>query len=71
MSLRVPIFYLVRINYKSNYYKRKKNCYNFLKKKNLFFTTKVNIKTLDNFLKEKKIDYVEILKLILKDMILM
>ena len=35
----------------------------FKKNKNLFFTTKVNIKTLDNFLKEEKIDHVEILKI--------
>ena len=35
----------------------------FKKKKNLFFTTKVDIKTLDNFLKEKKIDHIDILKI--------
>ena len=35
----------------------------FKKKQDLFFTTKVNIKTLDNFLEEKKINNVEILKI--------
>ena len=55
---------LVSINYKSNYYKKKEKLLQFFKKdKNLFFTTKVNIKTLDNFLKEKKLNYVEILKI--------
>ena len=55
---------LVKINYKSSYYKRKEKLLKFFeKKKNLFFTTKVNIKTLDNFLIEKKINYVEILKI--------
>jgi FkbM family methyltransferase len=55
---------LVKINYKSSYYKRKEKLLKFFeKKKNLFFTTKVNIKTLDNFLKEKKINHVEILKI--------
>ena len=55
---------LVGINHNSNYYKKKEKLLNFFKKeKNLFFTTKVNIKTLDNFLKEKKINYVEILKI--------
>jgi FkbM family methyltransferase len=55
---------LVKINYKSKYYKRKENLLQFFKKKkNLFFTTKVNIKTLSNVLKDQKIDHVEILKI--------
>jgi len=55
---------LVKINYKSNYFKRKQKLLKFFsKEKNLFFTTKINIKSLDNFLKENKIDYVEILKI--------
>ena len=55
---------LVKINYKSNYYKRKKNLLRFFKKKqDLFFTTKVNIKSLGKFLEEKKIKNVEILKI--------
>ena len=55
---------LVKINYQSSYYKRKEKLLKFFKKdKNLFFVTKVNIKTLDNFFKEKKINYVEILKI--------
>ena len=55
---------LVKINYKSNYYKRKKNLLRFFKKEqDLFFTTKVNIKALGKFLEEKKIKNVEILKI--------
>ena len=55
---------LVKINYKSNYYKRKKNLLRFFKKKqDLFFTTKINIKALGKFLEEKKIKNVEILKI--------
>jgi FkbM family methyltransferase len=55
---------LVKINYNSKYYKRKKNLLRFFKKEqDLFFTTKVNIKTLGNFLKNQKIDNVEILKI--------
>ena len=55
---------LVAIDYKSNYFKKKQKILKFFKKdKNLFHTTKVNIKTLDDFLKEKKINYVEILKI--------
>ena len=55
---------LVRINYNSNYYKKKEKLLQFFKKnKNLFFTTKVDIKTLDNFLKEEKIDHIDILKI--------
>ena len=55
---------LVKINYKSKYYKRKKNLLRFFKKKqDLFFTTKVNIKTLNNFLIDQKIKNVEILKI--------
>ena len=55
---------LVGINYKSKYYKRKAKLLEFFtKEKNLFFTTKVNIKTLGSFIKQKKIDYIEILKI--------
>ena len=55
---------LVGINYNSSYYKRKEKLLKFFKKeKNLFSTTKVNIRTLNNFLIEKKINYVEILKI--------
>ena len=54
---------LVKINYNSKYYKRKKNLLRFLKKKDLFFNTKVNIKTLSNFFEDQKIDNVEILKI--------
>ena len=55
---------LVKINYKSKYYKRKKNLLHFFKKKqDLFFTTKVNIKTLNDFLIDQKIKNVEILKI--------
>jgi FkbM family methyltransferase len=55
---------LVKINYKSKYYKRKKNLLRFFKKKqDLFFTTKVNIKTLNDFLIDQKIKNVEILKI--------
>jgi FkbM family methyltransferase len=55
---------LFKINYKSNYYKRKKNLLRFFKKKqDLFFTTKVNIKTLNDFLIDQKIKNVEILKI--------
>ena len=53
---------LVGINYESNYYKKKKRILQLFKK-NMFFSTKVNMKTLDTFLKEKKIDYIEILKI--------
>ncbi len=65
MSLmKVQSSTLVKINYKSNYFKRKQKLLKFFsKEKNLFFTTKINIKSLDNFLKENKIDYVEILKI--------
>ena len=46
---------LVKINYKSNYYKRKKNLLRFFKKEqDLFFTKKVNMKTLGKFWKKKK-----------------
>ena len=55
---------LVGINYSSNYYKRKANLLKFFKKeKNLFSTTKVNKRTLNSVFKEKKINYVEILKI--------
>ena len=54
---------LVKINYNSKYYKRKKNLLRFLKKNDLFFNTKVNIKTLSNFFEDQKIDNVEILKI--------
>ncbi|MDB2341541.1 FkbM family methyltransferase, partial [Candidatus Pelagibacter bacterium] len=55
---------LVKINYKSKYYKRKKNLlYFFKKKEDLFFTTKVNVKMLSNFLKDQKVDNVNILKI--------
>ena len=55
---------LVGINYNSSYYKRKEKLLKFFKKeKNLFSTTKVNTRTLNNFLIEKKINYVEILKI--------
>ena len=55
---------LVSINYDSKYYKKKIKLLDLFKKKESFFSSiKVEIKTLSNFLNNKKIKYVEILKI--------
>ena len=55
---------LVSINYNSIYYKKKIKFLDFFKKNNSFFSSiKVEIKTLSNFLNNKKIQYVDILKI--------